>query len=335
MKKTIFIAALACMALASCNKQVDPMVPAVQTPDGQEISVIAFNSMATKGYTAWDGSTQTFQEVVNPSAESFSPSDRTMSLSSFNASKGEDFFVGEEYAKGTDDLWHATPKIYYPLGGDSFNFLAYSVGDDANYIGEWVNANKVTLEVDDKFYQDEILFAAGSAKATAPTVDLVFDHAQAWIHFNICIAGASEVGVGMKINSITWKDIYGKGLLTITGDGTTATAKWNFFNQVPADIAMTSANGLLPGLELDEVETSGTDGAVSKLDMLLPAQNHTNFVINYNLGDQSGLEYEVPVSASSWEMGTRYTYNVKITINEVTAAPTIELFEEEEVTFNI
>ncbi len=341
MEKTILMAAAACLVLASCNKQEAPVVPA-QTPAEQEVSVIAFNNVVTKGYTGWDASQTAFEEVTDPSAETLTPTVRKMSLSAYDATASKDFFVGETYAKDdTDGLWHATPKKYYPLGNDTFNFLAYSVGNEGNYIGEWEDANEVSLEVDEKFYQDDIIFAAGSASAVSPTVDLEFSHAQAWIHFNINITAESEKDLKLTVNSITWKDIFGKGLLKITadGDGANCTAKWNFFNQVASDIAMVdAAPGLFP-FDLDpatKVAEVDTAGKVSKIDMLLPAdQRHTNFVLNYDLGDQKGLEYECSLTSGMWEQGVRYTYNVKITINEVTAAPTVEVFDEVSEDFNI
>lgn len=337
MEKTILMAAAACLVLASCNKQEAPVIPA-QTPAEQEVSVIAFNNVVTKGYTGWDASQTAFEEVTDPSAETLTPTDREMSLSAYDATASKDFFVGETYAKdAADGLWHATPKKYYPLGNDTFNFLAYSVGSDAHYTGEWEDANKVTIEVDDKFFQDDIIFAAGSASAADPTVDLVFNHAQAWLHFNINITAESEKDLALTVNSITWKDIFGKGLLTITADGSAnCTAKWNFFNQVASDIEMIdAAPGLFP-FDLDPATEANGAGKVSKIDMLIPAdQSHTNFVLNYDLGDQKGLEYECSLTPGTWEQGVRYTYNVKITINEVTAAPTVEVFDEVSEDFNI
>lgn len=71
------------------------------------------------------------------------------------------------------------------------------------------------------------------------------------------------------------------------------------------------------------------------LDMLIPAQPKTSFVIRYVLaGQPTVLEYRYDLTAAGsksnkWEMGKKHIYDINFVISEITIAPTVKQYEAE------
>lgn len=71
---------------------------------------------------------------------------------------------------------------------------------------------------------------------------------------------------------------------------------------------------------------AATSDDCSYLDMLLPQQAKTAFIIKYVLaGRPEVLEYRYDLSAGhrNWEMGTKYVYDIDFVISEITVSPTV------------
>ena len=327
MKKIFVLAPLAVLTIASCQKTE---IAHIQDAS-QEVTINAFAKNMTKGYTGWTSGQTAFEEIADPDKTDGDKTDRKMILSAYNTTKGEDFFLDKTFAKKTDGVWAADPAIYYPLGGDSYSFLAYSVGT-SNPAATWSGAKKVSLEVTPDSFQDDILFSTVSGASASTNaekaIDMTFKHAQAWVNVNLCLAKGSG-NVDFTVNSITWNNIYEQGILTLDADATPV-ASWNFFTQTTKNVAMDDTD-IASGAKL-AAATADKDGEKTSLNTLFPAQKHTGFVINYTIGsgdDAQTLEYEYEISEATWAMGTKYTYNIKINIVEVTVNPTVEIFVEE------
>ena len=330
MKKIMFIAAAATVLFASCQKE-----KSVSFNDEnlqKEMSVLAFNQNMTKGYTGWASDQTNFEEVDDP--EATTPKvDRTMRLA-VSCDDGV-LFTNELFKKdaseGGDGMWHANPKKYYPVGQTKFNFLAYSVGNDANYIGEFTGTDKITMQVGETFYQDDIIYSANEVSgAQSDAVAMKFGHAQAWINMNLYLKKETVEGVNFKVNSITWKNIKNEGVLTILPSSSVAdvmaTCSWSFFGIDAKDVKMDDAHNVLAAdLKIAEGDTPTTE-ELTKLNMLLPAQNHSSFVINYTIGDQT-FDYEYTPTVSAWAAGTKYIYNIGITVYEITVNPSVVAFQ--------
>lgn len=336
MKKIFVLAAVAAVVFASCTKET---FVSSEKENLAEMSISAFNKVATKNYTGWDTNRTFFYGVENPDTAGLNGAKpdttvRTMKLSVFQETVNEDLFTDVTFAKGTDPdtVWHATPAIYYPLGGNEFDFLAYSVGTEANYIGVWDGAKKVTLQVTNKFFQDDIVYAAAKNKAQAAPTAMNFSHAQAWICMNLSLAKESTPTVDFKVNSITWKNVKSEGKLSIEY-GATAKATWDFFGIDVNEVNMDDPHDKLDDyLAKPEEVTPATnpktykDGKPSQLNMLLPAQTGAkSFVINYTVGGKT-YDYEYTLTSADWEMGHKYIYNVKVTVCEITIYPTVVEF---------
>ena len=335
MKKFMFFAAAAVVLFASCNKQETASVNDESLQ--KEMSVLAFNANRSKGYTGWTSGQTAFEEVADPEATT-TKTDRAMRLA-VSCDDGV-LFTNEAFKKdASDGMWHATPKKYYPVGQTKFDFLAYSVGTDANYIGEFTGTDKITMQVGESFYQDDIIYSANEVNgAQSEAVAMKFGHAQAWINMNLYLKKGTVDGVKFKVNSITWKNIKNEGVLTILPSSTVAdvkaTCSWSFFGIDAKDVAMDDAHNVLAAdLQIAAADTP-TPAELAKLNMLLPAQNHTTFVINYTIGEGAGAqtfdyEYKTPAT-TTWEAGKKYVYNIGITVYEITVNPSVVAFDIQE-----
>ena len=335
--------AVAALALASCSKETTMLQ---ENPAQNEIAVNAFSKPNTKGYVT----TTTFGDITAPAgvngAEFVNGKYRKMQISAYNETDKSDYFMGKTFKKGEGEaaVWHATPdKIYWPLG-KTLSFLAYSVNDNNKGVSAtWDGAKKVSLEVTKDASQDDILFsAANNLNAHSSTSDqgfsMVFDHAQSWLTIKVKVDGHSADDA-LVINAIEWTNIYNSGVLNIENNGTKAVAAWNFFTQTPGNVKMDDKTVTNPG-ETDpkyyQYETPVTK-TVQVMDMLVPAQSHEGFVIKYVM---NGIEGELPVATSeftntgdTWEMGKHYTYNLTFTVNEITVAPIVTVWDDEDLSY--
>ena len=326
MKKIFVFAAMATVVFASCQKS--ETAPA--TAEQAEVGIIAFNDVVTKaqgGYTAWTTGQTAFQAIVDPESETETVDDYLPLYASAYNSKDEDFFVGKEFKRASDEFWHADPKIYYPLGGDTYKFVAYTDGD-LKLSAAWDGAKKCTIEVTNDAMQKEVLYAFSSTatSAASPVATMKFNHSQAWINVTYALSSTSDTECNFKVTSLEWKNVYDAGEFIIEG-GTTPEGKWNFFTQVAKDVTMSDK---VCGVETPaKVSAAALTTTAISTNMLFPAQKHTGFVLNYTVGeDDQPYSYEYKIDEDAWAAGKKYIYNISVTISEVTIQPTIDVWEE-------
>lgn len=365
MKKSFVFAAVAAVALASCTND-ESSIKMTDKLGQSEVAIYPFSKTATRGFVTGN---EFFEWKLNdlrddvgkvkpikdsPAAET-SGDERAMQLSVYNEMGECDLFIGKEFTRGvdvlqkgdeapitTDSIWRANPPIYYPIGYADFDFLAYSLGEKKPS-ATWNGAKEVTLEVTKDCLTDDILYAGGvqNAKAHA-AAPMLFGHAQAWLTTRFTLDENSIEDV-LKINKVTWQDVYASGELNIKFNKTTdeykADATWNFFTQETSNVEM-------PDRSTDGKKTYGAnvtkEDALTQtnyLDMLIPAQPKQSFVIEYTLGEGVGAQtYEYTVdnddlTDGDWKMGTHYIYNIQFSITEITTAPTVKIWAEQEVKF--
>lgn len=333
MKKIFVLAAMATVVFASCQKS--ETAPA--TAEQAEVGIIAFNDVMTKaqgGYTAWTTGKTTFQAIVDPESEEEVTDYLPLYASAYAVTSGNDFFVGKKFTRvedpddATKSLWHANPKIYYPLGGDTYKFVAYTDGD-LKLSAAWDGAKKCTIEVTNAAMQKEVLYAfSGEAtSAASPSATMDFNHSQAWINVTYALSGDSATDCNFKVTGLEWKNVYDAGEFIIEDDGTTPGGKWNFFTQVAKDVTMSDD---VCGVETPaKVSAAALTTTAISTNMLFPAQKHTGFVLNYTVGeDNQPFSYEYKINEAAWEAGKKYIYNISVTISEVTIKPTIVVWAE-------
>ncbi len=327
MKKTLFFAAMAAMVLASCNTHEIQNVDKIE--QGPELSFSVAN-ISTKGYVeGGDFIDSPYDKLHGQTPDG--KTDRTMQLSAYltpQSGASANYFIGQEFLKNangeTDGKWHHSPKVYWPMGGQ-LAFLAYSSTKPFTGTGvSWDEdnaASKVVLNVSEEYLQDDILFSAIAARgsnastgAGAADVALTFNHTQAWIQFQI----KSDTQDIVKVKDIIIEDLYSRGELTLTG-GATPKAEWNFRRETASDRAMDDTYAIL--------DPAYIPTSAAFMDMLVPEQRQTAFVIHYTLeGQDNVLEYRYDLSTEQWLMGKKYVYEITFKPYEIIVVPTVSAF---------
>ena len=327
MKKLFVFAAVAAIlaTVASCNKNTPDVKVADAPALGNELMV---NSVAlTKGYVTAAEFYDTAIAQLHATEPATTP--RQMYLSAYlTPQNGEpgNYFVDEPFAINangeTDGLWHHAPKIYWPLEG-AMDFLAYSAqGRLTGTKCVWDEADaskKLILNISEAQSQDDIVYAAAArSKNQRESVPMEFKHSQAWIEFQMKASAADLV----YIKDIVIENIYQKGELTITNTAGVAAHSWNFASYRAGNVVVDNNYELY-----DEDGTNSLGTAVEYLDMLIPEQGQTAFVMRYQLaGQDTILEYRFPMTTSTWEAGKKYVYEITITPVEITVTPTVSAF---------
>lgn len=332
MKKYLF-SAVAVLALAACNKESGP----VAYTNGDNALVnneIAVNTAAqkTKGYIT--GTTFFDTAIAELHGETPATTAREMKLSAYltpQTGAADNYFTDFTFAKGADGNWHHTPAVYWPIGG-KLDFLAYSsqVPFEAKDI-TWDEKNateSLVLSVLDNHTQDDIVFASAYDKQSADgasPVAMEFQHTQAWLEFQIKVA-SNEMLNKIAIKDIVIENAFNSGELTIAKASPAAKAEWSFRYEQSKDIVFED-NYNLYGSSASGVLTNALKDEISYMDMLLPEQPKTSFVITYYLaGQDKELQYRYDLSSASsnWVMGEKYVYAITFTVNEITVAPTVK-----------
>lgn len=323
MKKILVFAAMAAtLTLVSCNQK-----PGIEIPSNakQELSI---NTVAlTKGYVEGADFLDTpYDKLHDASAVK---ADRALNMSAYvtpQSGEAGNYFVAEPFTKNangeTDNLWHHAPKVYWPLGG-TLDFLAYSC--TKSFPGtavKWDESNaasKLVLDVPEDFLQDDLLYGAVAGRQTndGASVAMVFNHTQAWIQFQIKVKEASMENV-VKVKDIMIENLYTRGELTITG-GATPDAQWNFKKETAIDYPMDDTNAIL--------SPAFIGSTVGYMDMLVPEQAQTKFVMHYTLaGSDNVLEYSYDLAAAQWQKGKKYIYEIVFAPYEITVTPSVTAF---------
>ncbi|MBQ0086757.1 MAG: fimbrillin family protein [Bacteroidales bacterium] len=347
MKKFIYLAAAMAAAttlFASCNKEEGPGMSNVQP--GFENNEIAVNTSTktTKGYVTGETFFDTAIAELH-AGEDGAPSDvkveREMKLSAFlhpqTGSEGN-YFVDYTYAKGDDGKWHHDPKIYWPLAG-TLDFLAYSAMQpfDAKDVA-WNEKNaseSVVLTVLEDRTQDDIVYCSVASRASTTGADAVpmqFKHAQAWLEFQIKVASA-DMKDKIAIEEIVIENIYNDGELTIENNNGDAKAEWNFRKSQSKDVVFDDDYSIYGSQSADFSLENAIDNEINYMDMLLPEQAKTSFVIKYVLaGQPNKLEYRYTLGTDNWLQGNKYVYEIQFNVNELTVAPTVKEYVDGTVT---
>lgn len=311
MKKFFLIAASALMVFASCTK-----VNINYENDGQpqEIGVFAVNKNMVKGAV----SNGTFPENYVMMVSSY--------LAAGDGTPGA-YFSNKEFTE-SNSIW--TGGQYWPVSAATLNFLAVAPKVDNAVTISISDEGKATVTVkSNETNQYDVMYAVGQATkeaGVAPNADvsMLFKHALSWINFNFKTTNPS--GVTIKINSVTINGATVNGELTVTSTAykstnpQEATASWS---------ATASQSGIaVPGAPAAPAEfTLNSDYKTFGNGLLVVPAKATNFVINYTITPTNGTPQTFNYTHTlneTWAMAKRYTYNVSITLTEITIAPSVD-----------
>ena len=321
MKKVLFLASLAAIAMTSCTSESNEYV-GDNTP--KEIAFRPVAQKATRG--AYSVITTTF------------PVDNTMEVKAYQTQPSAGAYFDKcTFSKGGSSTW--VGNKYWPLYEAKINFFAVSgYGVDAaditiaDALASATVQYKTSENTSSTNYsaatQSDIMYAFGRGSVTksgnafvASSVSMPFKHALALVDFQVKGASATEVSA-ITVNSITLKGATYNGTLTLTNtnagtvsDEVTTTVSWAAGSTV-AEVAV-------PGIAASTTITADYARIGNGL-MVIPGTGFTSFVINYSMnGTAYNFEYTPDTAVSTTTANNKYTYQITFTLNEIQISPTV------------
>ena len=357
MKKTVFIAALAVVAMASCTKNE------LKVPSTGSDAVISFQPVvanATKaGYItnssiAPVGSTSDFKFTVY--AWYTDNAKMTASTTTATATKYMDAVEVSYQSRHNDSTdgqggWSPATKYYWPKNGYlSFDAYAPSTASTDGTFSSVVEtglqiANYTVKGIEDQYdllYSTRTLnktTSTGGANNTYDGVDIAFNHALSAIE--VTAKTDNDYSGAIKLKTITILNAYNKGNFSqgMTNATTKGTAAWTpDVNSEEVSYVLFNGN--------QELDTNPNTPVIKNAILLPQVFNHTQSsnkvsirvaytikhgaaeLAQYYIVDLSttsghvGSDPSAPLSA--WQIGKRYTYNFIFSLDEVYFAPSVE-----------
>lgn len=345
MKKLFFIAAIASVALASCVKnEVAPTAmqqdeitfatPVVGNLTKAQYGEIGVNYNEAEHFGVY--AVHTASTLTNWGAGSLYMGTANVGL--------------ECLIDGSGDYWAPSTPYYWPKEG-FLSFAAYSpfgVSGTVTYgatglsvVGHTVSTN--TAEHIDFMYAPRVYNRNSSteegddddSKYTYDGVNILFEHAMSSIVFKVARKTGIDANTVITLNKITLTKPYLKADFneTIT-DGATyvAAPKWSNWSSDTDVVAYGPATGT-PLTESLVEYVNNTDDDIILIPQTLT--DNVKVVLEYTITNPGGhnldqvSEIQLNAHTSAWGMGTRYTYNITIGLDEIIFDPAVTDWNDE------
>lgn len=288
-KHTYMLVLLAAVLCASCQG----MQPEVSC--GMQEMAFSFSDPSTKGLV-------TGTSLVDETA-----GNRPLVVSAYlngASGDGQDYFVGETFS-ASGGAWRRDPAVYWPAGAvmDILAYSATSPFDAQDVSWDPVScAASVTLTFDASRSQDDVLFGA-AYHATASSTDasgrsaLAMSHCQAWIDVRLSLAAGNARDV--RVLSVSLRDIYAGGDLTVRNHAGTPELSWSFRRFAASDQIVDDLSGVY-GTRLTTAEHS--------VGMLIPQQEMRSIAVRYTVDGAEKTSVRT-LPQRYWIAGERYIYS--------------------------
>lgn len=337
MKKVLFLASLAAIAMTSCTSESNEYV------GDNSPKEIAFRPMASSMTRAVVSGART--------ATSGFAATQTMFVAAYNATANADYFDCTSFGKSADS-W-AGGK-YWPMGVVSLNFLAVTEGpESANPVfginpgSGYANfaSQAVVTMTDNSTTQHDLMYACARQTTTDngngtfgyPTVPLAFQHALSWVCFTVKAYDAATAAAGIVLKNVTLNDAVYSGICTISlanynspSEALSATPAWDasdYATQIasPVDKTVLDSDGSIA------VNTTPSD--VGNGILLVPNPNKTaevlnasfaSFTVKYTDSNSTERTFTYTPDTRSMEPGKKYIYNIIFRLNEILIVPTVQ-----------
>ena len=334
--KKIFFPCLAIAAIASCAK-TEPTYTNVDS----EIRLAPVTAMATKANV-----TGAINSTAYPTNENFKVyaywADKPAG-SDFNADEtGSSAYLNNVEFTNKGLYWGGTTTYYWPKNG-SLRFAAYSPATVnmthrlASDVYE-LNGFAYPTNVNDTY---EVLVAPTSTSYTAQTaaekVSVVFEHALAWLQFNVKAANADAVGKFI-VKNITINNVNNYG--NMVADMMAGTKTWTSAYQTTTAPQFLVYNNET-GTTVTDVQTLLENAAAGRTAgegvIVLPQATTTVTITFDQLSGVQGVPtisnqtVTIPLTledAKPWEAGKKYIYTVLFDVDEILINPSVEDWEE-------
>ena len=340
MKKILFLASLAAVAMTSCTSESNEYVGGNDnTP--KEIAFFPVNQKATRA--AVQGATFPTANTMEVRAYQTLPTEGDyFDKTTFSYQ----FLNGAADATNNPSYWGGNTPRYWPLGAASLNFFAVSgSGVDANDItiaSELASAAvsyKTTGNTSANTYsattQSDIMYAFGRQSVgvsgntlTFPAVNMEFKHALALIKFQVKAGNAASEAI--NITSIVVNGAKYTGSLALSNNAAAKAASGDVATTVTwtpdAAVDGVTVNNSAIGA-LDDAAFKPADGGAEgtwACAMIVPGTGNgiSNFVINYTLNGKA-YSYTYNPSLADTVAGTVYTYQITMTLHEIQINPSV------------
>ncbi|MGM9747921.1 MAG: fimbrillin family protein [Candidatus Cryptobacteroides sp.] len=354
MKKNLFLAALAGVALVGCAKNEVAQV----TDDSQrEITFAApVMSVTTK--------TQEITGTTYPTdAPTFGVFGWYVAGNTYDSSTAQAYMSNAEmsYDSSFDDTedtgngrWISNPVYYWPKQG-TITFDAYSpysvaskVTCDKTYglkFNDFEVTNVLANQVDLMFAKRA--YDKSSSKGTSVSeydgVDIVFNHALSVVKFTVKTAADYSGTTQIAVRTIKIIDALDEATFyQNVADDRSENPVWGDYGATTSDYVSHDVFKVLTTTVADAESTvivlPQSFSAGAKLDIEYYIKTGVSAWIPQNKTialSESGFEYKEGgsvVTVSGWEIGKRYTYNIAIGLNEIYFAPSVTDWKDVDVT---
>ena len=334
--KKIFFSCLAIAAIASCAK-TEPTYTNVDS----EIRLAPVTAMATKANV-----TGAINSTAYPTNENFKVyaywADKPAG-SDFNADETDSSaYLNNVEFKNKGLYWGGTTTYYWPKNG-SLRFAAYSPATVnmthslASDVYE-LNGFAYPTNVNDTY---EVLVAPTSTSYTAQTaaekVSVVFEHALAWLQFNVKAANA-DAADKFIVKNITINNVNNHG--NMYADMKAGTKTWTTAYQTTTAPQFLVYNNET-GTTVTDTETLLENAAAGRTAgegvIVLPQATTTVTITFDQLSGVQGVPtisnqtVTIPLTledAKPWEAGKKYIYTVLFDVDEILINPSVEDWEQ-------
>lgn len=305
MKRILFFATAAIVALASCAK-----TEVVYKDAPQEIA---------------------FKQITGAMTKTTEALTSDMGVFAWTVTSPELYFGNTQFTE-TDDIWKADPSKFYPIQGE-LDFAYYSP-----YAENWTFNGSTTLTSPDLDIKDtDVLY--GKTIATSPKTDaalnVVLAHALAKVTVNVTTDDASKGYI--TITEVTLSDTHLGGTLTVTYDAKTANnAVW----AADGASSLTWTDDVL--LNSEDNVPYGQNYIIADYGSGTTYEQGT-LTVSYSMdkdGEGAGTEmyhgtatFDLSTDGSKayWNMGNNYIYNIKATLTEITFDAKVDKFVDNPV----
>lgn len=330
MKKILFLASLAAVAMTSCTSESNEYVGGNDnTP--KEIALKAFATPTTRA--ALEGTALTDNQPMYVAAYQALP---TPAGNYF----GKTTFTGTTAA-------HWKGGKFWPLSEATLNFVAVTgaglnAGDiniesdlsstTVDYRSTATGAYSATSQVDIMYADAQAAVTKSANTLTFPVVNMTFKHAMSLIKFAVKGNSTTEItgGTGaITVNSIKLNGAKYNGYLTVTTTNSTASASvpssthaWSNIADIVNDVTVPNLTDY--ALASKDTYYSGAAGAQYSL-LVIPGAIRS-FDINYTVnGKQYTYRYFPQGSDADYAVaaGKKYVFQINFILHEIEIAPTV------------
>ena len=335
MKKILFLASLAAVAMTSCTSESNEYVGGNDnTP--KEIAFMPVNQKATRA---------AIEDGVFPTSED-------MEVAAYQveptASAGN-YFPGTTFAfNSTATSTQSTPiwsgkstKRYWPLSACYINFLAYANVTGTASFNATTPASEATISMtDNSTAQKDLVYAIGNGAVTQPSgnslvfpanVGMAFQHAQSLIAFRVKAYGDAEASA-ITVKKIILNNAYYAGTFVITHTNYDAKTLQSVDGEWTA-VSGKKATLDVPGSTSISInKTTFTDaGSV----LVVPNSTQTtpptvdpsfdSFTVEYTFDSKDYSYTYVPVTSSGRVLtkATKYVYDITFKLHEIMINPSV------------